>query len=182
MRPLIVTDEPICSGYVAYRGAVPIDTVDRRVELDEVVAWMGPGLHLVQYPVRGAKLYNQVAVFRSEEFQRGNPDWGAPDELDKVFSVTCEPVQAAVPSLMRNRRWPMFDRLPAPRWTQGRITLLGDAAHLMLQYLAQGACQDEAFRLRHPEDFSISIGSTGIRSPDVPNRVESVCRKVRRRR
>jgi salicylate hydroxylase len=141
VRPLIVTDEPICSGYVAYRGAVPIDTVDRRVELDEVVAWMGPGLHLVQYPVRGATLYNQVAVFRSEEFQRGNPDWGAPEELDKVFSVTCEPVQAALPSLMRNRRWPMFDRLPAPRWTQGRITLLGDAAHPMLQYLAQGACQ-----------------------------------------
>jgi 2-polyprenyl-6-methoxyphenol hydroxylase-like FAD-dependent oxidoreductase len=141
VRPLIVTDEPICSGYVAYRGAVPIDTVDRRVELDEVVAWMGPGLHLVQYPVRGAKLYNQVAVFRSEEFQRGNPDWGAPEELDKVFSVTCEPVQAALPSLMRNRRWPMFDRLPAPRWTRGRITLLGDAAHPMLQYLAQGACQ-----------------------------------------
>src|SRR5512135_1427886 len=52
VRPLIVTDEPICSGYVAYRGAVPTDTVDRRVELDEVVAWMGPGLHLVQYPVR----------------------------------------------------------------------------------------------------------------------------------
>jgi salicylate hydroxylase len=141
VRPLVVTDQPVCSGYVAYRGAVPIETVDRRVGLDEVVAWMGPGLHLVQYPVRGAQLYNQVAVFRSEEFQRGNPDWGSPEELDKVFSVTCEPVQAALPSLTRNRRWPMADRLPAPRWSQGRIALLGDAAHPMLQYLAQGACQ-----------------------------------------
>ena len=136
VRPLVVTDQPVCSGYVAYRGAVPIETVDRRVGLDEVVAWMGPGLHLVQYPVRGAQLYNQVAVFRSEEFQRGNPDWGSPEELDKVFSVTCEPVQAALPSLTRNRRWPMADRLPAPRWSQGRIALLGDAAHPMLQYLA----------------------------------------------
>ena len=141
VRPLVVDDELHPSGYVAYRGAVPVDTVDRRAALDDVVAWMGPGMHLVQYPLRRGELYNQVAVFRSDEYLQGTEDWGTPEELDRVFSVACEAVRVAIPSLLRNRRWPMHDRLPAPRWSTGRVTLLGDAAHPMLQYLAQGACQ-----------------------------------------
>jgi hypothetical protein len=62
-------------------------------------------------------------------------------ELDRVFAAACEAVRVALPSLLRDRRWPMHDRLPASRWSAGRVTLLGDAAHPMLQYLAQGACQ-----------------------------------------
>jgi 3-hydroxybenzoate 6-monooxygenase len=141
VRPLVVDDELQPMGYAAYRGAVPVDTVDRRVGLDEVVAWMGPGMHLVQYALRRGELYNQVAVFRSEEYRQGKPDWGTPEELERVFSAACEAVRVALPSLLRNRRWPMHDRLPVPRWSSGRVTLLGDAAHPMLQYLAQGACQ-----------------------------------------
>jgi salicylate hydroxylase len=141
VRPLVVNDELRPTGYVAYRGAVPVDTVDRRVGLDEVVAWMGPGMHLVQYALRRGELYNQVAVFRSQEYRQGDPDWGTPEELERVFSVACEAVRVALPSLLRNRRWPMHDRLPVSSWSTGRVTLLGDAAHPMLQYLAQGACQ-----------------------------------------
>ena len=141
VRPLVVTDELQPTGYVAYRGAVPVATVDRRVGLDEVVAWMGPGMHLVQYALRRGELYNQVAVFRSQEYRQGDPDWGTPEELERVFSVACEQVRVALPGLLRNRRWPMHDRLPVPSWSSGRVTLLGDAAHPMLQYLAQGACQ-----------------------------------------
>ena len=141
VRPLVVNDELRPTGYVAYRGAVPVDTVDRRVGLDEVVAWMGPGMHLVQYALRRGELYNQVAVFRSQQYRQGEPDWGTPEELERVFSVACEAVRVALPSLLRNRRWPMHDRLPVSSWSTGRVTLLGDAAHPMLQYLAQGACQ-----------------------------------------
>jgi 3-hydroxybenzoate 6-monooxygenase len=141
VRPLVVDDELQPTGFCAYRGAVPVGTVDRRVGMDEVLAWMGPDLHLVQYPLRGGELYNQVAVFRSQEYEQGREDWGSPEELDRVFSVACEPVRVALASLLRNRRWEMHDRPPAPRWSVGRITLLGDAAHPMLQYLAQGACQ-----------------------------------------
>jgi 3-hydroxybenzoate 6-monooxygenase len=141
VRPLVVTDELQPTGYVAYRGAVPVETVDRRVGLDEVVAWMGPGMHLVQYALRRGELYNQVAVFRSQEYRQGEPDWGSAKELERVFSVACEAVRVALPSLLRNRRWPMHDRLPVSSWSSGRVTLLGDAAHPMLQYLAQGACQ-----------------------------------------
>jgi 3-hydroxybenzoate 6-monooxygenase len=141
VRPLVVDDQLQPTGYVAYRGAVPVELVDRRVGLDEVVAWMGPGMHLVQYALRRGELYNQVAVFRSQEYRQGKPDWGTPEELERVFSVACEAVRVALPSLLRNRRWPMHDRLPVSSWATGRVTLLGDAAHPMLQYLAQGACQ-----------------------------------------
>jgi 3-hydroxybenzoate 6-monooxygenase len=154
-----VDDELQSTGFVAYRGAVPVEAVDRWVALDEVVAWMGPGMHLVQYPLRRGELYNQVAVFRSDQYRQGRRDWGTPEELDRVFSAACEAVRAALPSLPRDRRWPMYDRLPASRWSNGRVTLLGDAAHPMLQYLAQGACQaiqdgaalaQELPRLRRP--------------------------------
>jgi salicylate hydroxylase len=141
VREEIIQDEPICSGYVAYRGAVPVEDVDRRMSMDEVVVWMGPGMHLVQYPVRAGKLYNQVAVFRSQEYLDGKEDWGTPEELDRTYAGMCESVRVAIPSLQRNARWPMYDREPASTWTKGRVSLLGDAAHAMLQYLAQGAGQ-----------------------------------------
>jgi 3-hydroxybenzoate 6-monooxygenase len=141
LRPLFVDDDVICSGYVAYRGAVPIEQVERHADLRDVVAWLGPDMHLVQYPLRSGDLYNQVAVFRSPTFERGDPDWGSPSELEERFSVCCDHVRESVPMLGRDHRWPMYDRLPTTHWTAGRVALMGDAAHPMLQYLAQGACQ-----------------------------------------
>ncbi|MDQ1626696.1 MAG: 3-hydroxybenzoate 6-monooxygenase [Actinomycetota bacterium] len=140
-RALFSDDETIGSGYVAYRGAVPMDQVSRHADLRDVVAWVGPGLHLVQYPLRSGRFYNQVAVFRSRAFGRGEPDWGNPTELDEQFARCCDHVRESTPLLGRDNRWPMYDRVPIPTWVTGRIGLLGDAAHPMLQYLAQGACQ-----------------------------------------
>lgn len=134
-------DEPVCSGFVSYRGAVPLHTVAEHPTLDDMVAWIGPGLHFVQYALRRKELYNQVAVFRSDEYLAGQEDWGTPEELDRRFSATCPQIRSALPSLGRDNRWPMYDREPIPTWTEGRMTLVGDAAHPMLQYLAQGACQ-----------------------------------------
>jgi salicylate hydroxylase len=133
--------EPIASGYVAYRGALPIEQVERPHDLDTVIAWVGPGLHLVQYPIRRGDLYNQVAVFRSPTFASGNPEWGGSQELDAAFAEMCPAVRVALPSLQRAVRWPTFDQEPFDTWVHGRTALLGDAAHAMLQYLAQGACQ-----------------------------------------
>jgi salicylate hydroxylase len=136
-RALVSDDQPICSEYVAYRGALPVTHADA----DDELIWIGPGKHLVQYPIRKGELYNQVAVFRSRRYRPGTDDWGTPDELAEAFATSCAPVRAAIDAIPTSRRWPMYDRLPIGNWTKGRVTLLGDAAHPMLQYLAQGACQ-----------------------------------------
>lgn len=145
VRTLFSDDQPVCSGYVAYRGAIPIEEVKTSVgNMDDVYMWIGPDLHLVQYPVRRGELYNQVVVFKSKSYTpeiESTDQWGTPEEMDQVFAGTCELVQNAISFISRQRRWPMYDRLPIDNWTQGKITLLGDAAHPMLQYLAQGACQ-----------------------------------------
>lgn len=138
---LIDKSEPICSEFVAYRGAIPIEEISAHAGINNVMYWVGPNMHLVQYPVRRGELYNQVAVFKSNHYKPDSDDWGTVEELEEKFGQACEGVRAGLAKIKRTRRWPLFDRLPADNWTRNRITLLGDAAHPMLQYIAQGACQ-----------------------------------------
>ena len=139
-RKLLASDEPVNSAYVAYRGAVPIDKVrQNNVSETDVVVYIGPRCHFVQYPLRGGEMFNQVAVFESPKARAGEEDWGTPDELDAAFAGACENVHRGLPLMWRDRWWRMFDRDPIPAWVYGRIALLGDAAHPPLQYIAQGA-------------------------------------------
>jgi len=142
LRRLVCDDgDPIPAHYVAYRGTIPVAELWEGAGLDDVTLWTAPGLHFVQYPIRGGELFNQVAVFRSDRFRSDSDEWGLPDELDARFAVGCPPVQAGIARIRRDRRWTMYDREPIATWSRGRLVLLGDAAHPMLQYLAQGACQ-----------------------------------------
>ncbi|WP_420036172.1 FAD-dependent oxidoreductase [Streptomyces sp. cg28] len=139
-RRLLVDDEPVSSAYVAYRGTVPaeLDRV-RSTDLGEVVVHVGPSCHFVHYGLRGGDLLNQVAVFESPKALAGQEDWGTPDELDAAFARTSDFVKDGLPFMWRDKWWRMFDRDPVMTWVHGRITLLGDAAHPPLQYIAQGA-------------------------------------------
>ena len=140
IRPLLSDDEPVSSAYVAYRGAVPIEKVkDLGISLHDVVIYIGPRCHFVQYPLRQGEMFNQVAVFQSAKALAGEESWGTPDELDAAFEKTCEQVHAGLRHMWRDRWWRMFDREPIDNWVQGRVALSGDAAHPPLQYLAQGA-------------------------------------------
>jgi salicylate hydroxylase len=139
-RKLLVDDQPVNSAYVAYRGAMPIEQVrDNDISETDVVLYVGPQCHFVQYPLRGGAMFNQVAVFESPKALAGEDDWGTPDELDAAFAGTCEQVQQGLPLMWRDKWWRMFDRDPILNWVHGRIALLGDAAHPPLQYMAQGA-------------------------------------------
>jgi 3-hydroxybenzoate 6-monooxygenase len=143
LRAKVSDDEPVSSAYVAYRGALPLaDLPDTSgLALDVVVVYIGPGRHFVQYPLRRGEMFNQVAVFRSPKALAGEEDWGTPDELDAAFAASCDRIQETLPNLWRDRWWRMYDREPIAEWVDGRMALIGDAAHPMLQYLAQGACQ-----------------------------------------
>jgi salicylate hydroxylase len=139
-RAQLVGDEPVSSAYVAYRGAVPIGRVrENDISETDVVVYVGPGCHFVQYPLRGGEMFNQVAVFESRKALAGEEDWGTPDELDAAFAGLTGNIQQGLPLMGRDRWWRMFDRDPIMTWVYGRIALLGDAAHPPLQYIAQGA-------------------------------------------
>ncbi len=139
-RARLVGDEAVNSAYVAYRGAVPIAMVrENGVSATDVVVYVGPRCHFVQYPLRGGEMFNQVAVFESPRARAGQEDWGTPDELDAAYAGMTENIQRGLPLMWRDRWWRMFDRDPVMTWVYGRIALLGDAAHPPLQYIAQGA-------------------------------------------
>ena len=141
LRPVVANDEPVGSAYVAYRGTVPITESTPKTDLEDVIVYLGPDCHLVQYPLRKGKLLNTVAVFKSASFERGEEQYGGVDELEAAYKDCVPAVQDALKNLATGIRWPMYDRNPIENWIAGRMVLMGDAAHPMLQYLAQGACQ-----------------------------------------
>jgi 3-hydroxybenzoate 6-monooxygenase len=141
IRRKLHPDEPTRVPYVAYRGTLPMKDISPHAGADTVVMWVGPNLHFVQYPIRAGEEFNQVAVFRSPTYSSDDDNWGTPEQLDAHFAQCCAYVRDCVKLMWRHIRWPMYDREPIGDWVHGRLALLGDAAHPMFQYIAQGACQ-----------------------------------------
>jgi len=133
---------PRFSGHVAYRGLVPAARV-AHLGIEVVASsWWGPNHHFVHYFVgAGAPYLNWVAVTPGEWRIESWTAKGEVADALKEFEGWHPQVRAIIGSVDATNRWALYDRDPLPRWTVGRVTLMGDAAHAMLPYMAQGAVQ-----------------------------------------
>lgn len=139
LRGKLVDDQRISSGYAAYRGTVPYDEAGLDEQIVDVIGYIGPNCHFIQYPLRRGTLLNQVAVFKSSGYATGVENWGGPEELEPAYAHCHPKVRSQLKDLWTDRWWPMYDRNPIENWVDDRMMLLGDAAHPPLQYLASGA-------------------------------------------
>jgi 3-hydroxybenzoate 6-monooxygenase len=140
IREIVVGDgRPKPAGHITYRAVLPTAEMPEKFRWRDMVVWAGEKVHLVHYPLRTGDLFNLVAVFHSNKYEEGWDSYGDPAELYERFAGTCAPVRTLLEKIESWRMWVVCDRPPVKEWSRGRVTLLGDAAHPMLQYLAQGA-------------------------------------------
>lgn len=137
---LLDDGEPRITGHVAYRAVLPMDEVPEHLRSNSVVLYGGPDLHLAHYPMRkNGELFNMGAIFHSHRFIEGADVFGDTEEMHKHFEGVSPEVEELLGKIEEWRMWVQRDREPVERWTEERVTLLGDSAHATLQYLAQGA-------------------------------------------
>ena len=142
LRPSVFPpSRPVFSGSVAYRGLVPHERV-ADWPTDRWQMWLGTGKHFLAFPVRAGRIINYVGfVPADEEMKESWSAPGDPDVLRREFAGWDPRIEKLLQQVHATFRWALYDREPLPTWTNGRLTLLGDAAHPMLPHLGQGANQ-----------------------------------------
>jgi 2-polyprenyl-6-methoxyphenol hydroxylase-like FAD-dependent oxidoreductase len=156
---------PRFTGCMCWRGLVPIDAVPKAISTTDGTSWWGPHGHIVHYPVRGGKLLNFVAHYDSEAWTEES--WTREcdrSELMETYARWNEALLQLIACSERYYKWALYDREPLERWSKGHATLLGDSAHAMLPYLAQGACMaiEDGYVLaaaiaNSPEDLTAAL-------------------------
>ena len=171
-RTLLLNDGlPRRTGHLAYRALIQQAAVPERLRSQNVTAWLGPNMHAVQYPVRSGEWLNVVVFIHgnvSGDFQNWNHSANAAD-LKGTLQSSCAALQDLLQAVPDWRLWVMHDRPPmqgAHQMAQGRVALLGDAAHPMRPYLAQGA----GMAIEDAADLGLALN--GATSPNAPTALQ----------
>lgn len=145
VRQQMLADGPArVTGHLAYRAMVPQASLPAALRSQQVTVWLGPRLHAVQYPVRRGEWLNLVVIVEGQAVQdlQGWDHQASAAALHASLGPICPALRAWVEAIPEWRLWALCDRAPmagAHQQAQGRVALLGDAAHPMRPYLAQGA-------------------------------------------
>lgn len=152
VRKRVVGDgAPRVSGHTTYRSVIPTEDMPEDLRWNAATLWAGPKCHIVHYPLKGWKLFNLVVTYHNDA---PSPEAGISvthDEVRKGFEHVAPVARQIIDRGQSWKRWVLCDRDPVANWVDGRVGLLGDAAHPMLQYFAQGACMamEDAVALAH---------------------------------
>jgi len=165
IRKQVVGDgPPRVSGHTTYRSVIPTERMPEDLRWNAATLWAGPKCHIVHYPLSDWKVFNLVVTYRNDASEpvAGKP---VPDsEVMHGFHHVHERAQNIIRHGKDWKLWVLCDRDPVDKWIDGRVVLLGDAAHPMMQYFAQGACMalEDAVCLSHmldayPDDHATAL-------------------------
>jgi 3-hydroxybenzoate 6-monooxygenase len=155
IRSQLVGDgKPRVTGHTTYRSVIATEEMPEDLRWNAACLWAGPKCHIVHYPLSGWKQFNLVVTYHNNAPE---PVAGKPVERDEVlqgFAHVCARARSIIEHGRNWKLWVLCDRDPVLNWTDGRVTILGDAAHPTLQYMAQGACMamEDAVCLAHEVD------------------------------
>ena len=139
-RQVVGDGPPRVSGHTTYRSVIPTEQMPEDLRWNAATLWAGPKCHLVHYPLSGWKVFNLVVTCHNDAPE---PVAGKPVAREEVLHGFTH-IHPRAQSIIRHgsdwKLWVLCDRDPVDRWVDGRVALLGDAAHPMMQYFAQGAC------------------------------------------